>query len=83
MIYEYVCPNCSTEEVINHGMTESPDVRCAKCGHVMGRRITGGQGTIFKGAGFPGNDMKKKDQYFKEQEKHEREARTKKPWELV
>lgn len=83
MIYEYVCPNCSAEEEVNHGMDEVPTIRCSKCGHVMSRRITGGQGIIFKGPGFPGNDMKKKDQYFKEQERNEKESRTKRPWELI
>lgn len=83
MIYEYVCPKCHAEEEVHHGMTETPEIRCVNCGNVMSRRITGGQGTIFKGPGFPGNDMKKKDAYAKEQEKNEKESRTKRPWELI
>lgn len=83
MIYEYVCPKCHAEEEVHHGMTETPEIRCVNCGNVMSRKITGGQGTIFKGPGFPGNDMKKKDAYAKEQEKNEKESRTKRPWELI
>lgn len=83
MIYEYVCPNCALHEVIDHGMTENPEIRCTGCGEKMLRKITGGAGTVFKGTGFPGNDMKKKDAYAKEQERNEKESRTKRPWELI
>jgi len=83
MIYEYRCPQCGKESEVNHGMTEDPQVACPSCGCDMNRRITGGQGTIFKGSGFPGNDMKKKASYAKAQDKNEDEFGAKKPWELM
>ena len=82
-IYEYKCGWCGKEVTVNHPMTEDPEVACPTCGTSMNRKITGGQGVIFKGPGFPGNDMKKKDAYAKEQEKNEKESRTKRPWELI
>lgn len=83
MIYQYRCQLCGKEVEVNHGMTEDPEVSCPTCGSEMTRRITGGAGTIFKGSGFPGNDMKKKERYFREQQKTEAEMQTKKPWEVV
>lgn len=40
-------------------MSEVPKtIDCSECGAEIKQYITGGLGTIFKGSGFPSNDMK-------------------------
>jgi len=50
-LYRYVCENCGNEKVVLHGMNETPNIICEKCGSVMKRTI-GRVGIIFKGEGF-------------------------------
>lgn len=64
--YIYICKQCQKETELFHRMSESPDVICKDCNEKMNIKITGGSGFIFKGSGFPGNDMKKLDQAQKE-----------------
>ena len=61
MFYDYLCPECGhVEEDIQHGMTETPEIKCPKCDTLMGQIISGGSGTIYKGNGWggtrPGSD---------------------------
>ncbi len=39
-IYEYNCPKCEAEKEVQHSMTESPRVKCPKCGAAMKRVIS-------------------------------------------
>ena len=48
-IYEYECKSCQNVQEILHGMTESPDIKCEKCGDETKRIISGGIGVIFQG----------------------------------
>ena len=49
--YEYVCANGHAFERIQK-MNDKPVARCPACGAKAARKISGGQGLIFKGSGF-------------------------------
>lgn len=63
MTYQYKCTNedCDVILEINHGMLESPEVRCPECDSVCKRVITGGVGVIYKSKGFYSTDYKKNE----------------------
>jgi putative FmdB family regulatory protein len=46
--YDYECPECLLVAEVTHGMNESPEIKCEKCGTVMKKIITGGAGFIMK-----------------------------------
>jgi putative FmdB family regulatory protein len=56
-IYRYVCDNCGHEFTVMHGMNETPEIFCEKCGS-LARRGIGRVGIAFKGSGFYINDSK-------------------------
>jgi len=56
--YDYKCPECSVKFEKFHGISESPDVKCPKCGTSSTKQIGGGAGIMFKGSGFYVNDYK-------------------------
>lgn len=39
-IYEYQCPKCKTAKELQHGMSESPKVKCPACRAIMKRVIS-------------------------------------------
>jgi putative FmdB family regulatory protein len=49
--YEYICANGHAFERIQK-MTDKPVAKCPECGAKAARKISGGQGLIFKGSGF-------------------------------
>ncbi len=49
--YEYVCANGHAFERIQK-MNDKPVAKCPECGAKAARKISGGQGLIFKGSGF-------------------------------
>jgi putative FmdB family regulatory protein len=49
--YEYVCANEHAFERIQK-MSDEPVASCPECGASASRKISGGQGLIFKGSGF-------------------------------
>lgn len=58
--YEYECKGCGHALEISQPMTEAPKRSCPKCGaRKLVRRIGGGGGIIFKGAGFYATDYRK------------------------
>lgn len=57
-MYRYVCRSCGTEEVHIHGINESPNLKCVKCGSDMVKAI-GRVGIVFKGSGFYITDSRK------------------------
>lgn len=56
-IYRYVCDNCGHEFTVMHGMNETPEIFCEKCGSPA-RKGIGRVGISFKGSGFYINDSK-------------------------
>ena len=46
--YDYECQACNITTEVVHGMTESPEIKCEKCGSIMKKAITGGCGYIMK-----------------------------------
>ena len=60
-IYEYICKKCGVVSEQIHGMSETPRVKCEKCGGVSERKISSGA-VIFKGSGFYTTDYGKKSQ---------------------
>lgn len=56
--YDYKCPNCGHVEEKDHGMTETPEYECEKCGTPLKREITGGAATIYRGRGFHTTDTR-------------------------
>jgi len=60
MIYEYKCEQCDRIDEVQHGMKESPEVKCTECNSVMNRQISGGTGVIFKGNDWPTANAKMK-----------------------
>jgi len=57
--YIYKCDRCQATAEAVHSITKSPKVTCPKCKKSMRRVITGGAGVIFKGEGWPGQDIKR------------------------
>lgn len=49
--YEYVCAKGHVFERIQK-MNDKPVAKCPECGAKAARKISGGQGLIFKGSGF-------------------------------
>lgn len=49
--YEYLCANGHAFERFQK-MTDKPVGKCPTCGAKAARKISGGQGLIFKGSGF-------------------------------
>lgn len=49
--YEYVCANDHAFERIQK-MNDKPVAKCPECGAKAARKISGGQGLIFRGSGF-------------------------------
>lgn len=54
MFYDYICQNCGITEEVQHGMSEEPIIKCSKCDTQMNKKITGGSGVHYKGAGWAG-----------------------------
>lgn len=49
--YEYECANGHRFERVQK-MSDKPIAKCPECGAKASRKISGGQGLIFKGSGF-------------------------------
>lgn len=61
MIYEYFCPWCNKETELQRPMKDrNKTVICPRCDNKMEIKITGGAAVIFKGTGWPGQDLKKR-----------------------
>ena len=58
--YNYRCDKCGHEYELRHGMLVEPDENCPKCGHDKATKLIFPTPALFKGGGFPGNDMKDK-----------------------
>ena len=56
--YDYLCQECQKEFEVFQRMSDDPLNTCPSCGGTVQRRITGGTGLIFKGAGFYLTDYK-------------------------
>lgn len=48
-LYKYKC-SCGEKIDKIHGMSETPEVKCSKCGEEMSRLVTGGTGSYIKAA---------------------------------
>ena len=61
-LYLYKCEDCAREfEVFTHRVTEKPpEEGCCWCGRDNLTRVPAAPAVRFKGAGFPGNDARKK-----------------------
>lgn len=57
--YDYECSKCSHVFEEFHKMSETPEIKCPKCGSDSKKKIGGGAGIIFKGAGFYKTDYAK------------------------
>lgn len=56
--YDYKCDTCGNVFEKFHGMSETPNVSCTKCGEPASKMFSPGAGIVFKGAGFYVNDYK-------------------------
>lgn len=58
--YEYKCttPGCPETFEIQASIKDSPLTYCSKCKKETLEQVIGTCGVIYKGHGFPGNDMK-------------------------
>ena len=59
-IFDYTCDRCghTNEKMISVDAADKPPIfMCTKCDGTMRKQI-GAPAVHFKGAGFPGNDMK-------------------------
>ena len=72
MIYEYKCKFCETVHDVEHGMNESPKVKCNICGTDCKKLITGGTGFILRGKGWYATDYKDKKKPKKEKDKEKK-----------
>jgi len=50
--YDYVCDACEIDKEITHGMFETPEIVCEKCGKKMRKAVSGGTGFLLKGQGW-------------------------------
>ncbi len=55
--YDYKCSACGEVFEVEHPMSETPDVRCPKCGSECSR-VFGASGIVFKGSGFYNTDQR-------------------------
>jgi len=58
--YDYVCSKCRKVFNVFHKMSETPSVKCPKCGSSASKQLSANSNIIFKGSGFYVNDYKKK-----------------------
>ena len=58
--YSYECNKCGHIFDIFHAMSQTPRIKCEKCGARCQRLIGTGAGIIFKGSGFYETDFKDK-----------------------
>ncbi len=58
--YQYECDTCHHIQEEMHGMNETPEIKCEKCGKLCSKNITGGAAVHFKGSGFYETDYNKK-----------------------
>ena len=49
MTYTYECEKCDIQEIVEHGMNESPEVKCKKCGDAMYKMISSNVRVLLKG----------------------------------
>ena len=52
MFYVYFCPKCGKEIEVRHSVNETPKIVCPNDGTIMKKKITGGNGVIYKGIGW-------------------------------
>jgi len=65
--YEFICPGCSMRKEVFAKMLAYDGAVCDNCGEEM-QRIFSPVATIFKGDGWPSNDIREKGKYNKEME---------------
>ncbi len=59
--YEYECNSCQSIQEVHHGMMETPEIKCEKCGKSTRKIISGGTGVIFaNGSGTRNNTWKQR-----------------------
>lgn len=59
--YDYKCSKCGTINEVNQSIHDPPFTKCPNCGNPTYYRLIRAPNIIFKGTGFPGNDLKKKE----------------------
>lgn len=58
--YNYSCPNCGEEFCKDLPIGSAPEkTKCPKCGKRAERDLSGNYGVIFKGGGWPGQEIKR------------------------
>jgi putative FmdB family regulatory protein len=82
VLYDYRCPQCGKAVEVNLTMAQAGKVgvACPTCGCDMSRVYQAPP--VHFGSGFPGNDMKKRRQYAKEQDANEKAHKVQNPQEL-
>jgi len=56
--YEYLCPVCGRKFEVFQGIKAKPYAKCLACGGFSRKRLVGkGGGIIFKGNGWPGQEI--------------------------
>ncbi len=55
--YDYKCSSCENVFEVEHPMSETPEIRCPKCGEPA-TRVFGMSGIVFKGSGFYNTDQR-------------------------
>ena len=72
--YEYECEKCKHQFEKFQKISDDPIKICPFCKEKVRRLISGGCGIIFKGDGFPSNDIKKERERNKDARKYYKEA---------
>jgi len=56
--YDYKCKNCGYVFEVFQGITKKPKRKCPECGKLKLQRLIGaGGGVLFKGGGWPGQEI--------------------------
>ena len=64
--YDYKCPECGNETIVNHSMNETPEMKCNLCGYVgLKKMIPKSLNFILKGASWTGKNVREKSYRLK------------------
>ena len=64
--YEFQCPKCDTlTEVFRPMKDRNRLVKCPKCKRKMKRKLSPGGGVIYRGGGWPGQEIKRQNEKIK------------------
>ncbi len=62
--YDYICQHCQHQFEVEQSMLDSASAQCPKCKKMTTYRLINIPALVFKGEGFPGHDLKRKENNY-------------------